>query len=365
MSPQKGVSGKPSSASPGGSSPGGSSPGGSSPGGSSGSSRLDSIRLAVSFADVVASISKLGSLLQVELIDLERGLGRGGIRGNPSVKRLQGIAQGLAFVGLGGRPGSSASPGGSSPGGSSPGGSSPGGSSPGGSSPGGSSRRGLAALSELSTGLLDAGRAIERGVAALRPELTKRGRTTSGLDRIEQLAIAFTIIDPARVGRLGQGVGQSPGGSSPGGSSPGGSSPGGSSPGGSSPGGSSPGGSSRFGLDRLYGATARLSEVVRGLGGFGQSPGGSSPGGSSPGGSSPGGSSPGGSSPGGSSLVGLTDRFRGQSPVVALFESMVGLASAVHGVRGLGGPGGLRVTSPREAFRGKAMAPKSPPRGRG
>src|SRR3954467_6157162 len=99
MSPQKGVSGKPSSASPGGSSPGGSSPGGSSPGGSSGSGRVDSIRLAVSFADVVASVSKLGSLLQVEVIDLERGLGRGGIRGNPSVKRLQGIAQGLAFVG--------------------------------------------------------------------------------------------------------------------------------------------------------------------------------------------------------------------------------------------------------------------------
>jgi hypothetical protein len=356
MSQPKGIRPKGSPASPGGSSPGGSSPGGSSPGGSSGSSGLGSIRLAASLADLVASISQMGNILQIEIIGLERGLSRGGIRGNPSVKRLHEMARGLAFLGVGGRPGSSASPGGSSPGGSSPGGSSPGGSSPGGSS-GSPGRLGLAALSDLSAGLLQVGRAIQRDIATLRPDLTKRGLTTNPLDRIQQLAIAVTIIDPARIGRLGGGVGQSPGGSSPGGSSPGGSSPGGSSPGGSS--------GSTFGLDRLYGATARLSEVVRGFGGFGQSPGGSSPGGSSPGGSSPGGSSPGGSSPGGSSLGGFRDRVTGQSPVGSLFESMINLASAFQGVRGFGGPGGLGVTSPRDALRGGSMAPKSPPRGRG
>jgi hypothetical protein len=368
MSQRSGVPPKRSAASPGGSSPGGSSPGGSSPGGSSpGGSRLGSVRLAASLADFVASISQLGSILQVELIDLERGLSRGGIRGNPSVQRLHETAKGLAFLGVGASRGSSASPGGSSPGGSSPGGSSPGGSSPGGSSPGGSSGGwlGLAALSDLSEGLLDAGRATQRDVSILRDDLARRGLTTNPvLDRIQQLAIAMAIVDPGRIGRLGRGVGvvgQSPGGSSPGGSSPGGSSPGGSSPGGSSPGGSS---GAAFGLERLYGATTRLSELARGLGRFGDQ--GQSPGGSSPGGSSPGGSSPGGSSPGGSSIGGFMGRFGGQSPVgLRLFESLINLASALHGVSGFGALGGLSVTSPREANRGRSMAPKSPPRGRG
>jgi hypothetical protein len=366
MSHQRGVPLNLSAASPGGSSPGGSSPGGSSPGGSSGTGSLfSSVQLAASVTDLVASLSQVGSALQIELTDLERSLAHGGI---PSVSRLQQTAKGLAFLGLAGGRGTSASPGGSSPGGSSPGGSSPGGSSPGGSSPGGSSGlpAGLAALTTLSDGLLDAGREIQRDVTALRGELEKRGlATNAALERIQQLGFAMAIVDPQRIGRLGGigVVGQAPGGSSPGGSSPGGSSPGGSSPGGSSPGGSS---GAAFGLGRLIEATTQLSQIARvgGLVGQGQSPGGSSPGGSSPGGSSPGGSSPGGSSPGGSSGS-FTTRF-GEPSLVAsrLFESLINVAGAFQGVGGRANLSELSVTSPREARRGKSMSPKTPPRGR-
>jgi hypothetical protein len=319
--------------------------------------------LAASVTDLIASISQLGGALQIELMELERSLARTGIRSNPSVSRLQQTARGLAFLGLTGGGGRSASPGGSSPGGSSPGGSSPGGSSPGGSSPGGSSGLpvGLAALTTLSEGLLGAARAIQRDVTALRGELEKRGLATNvALDRIQQLAIAIAIVDPQRIGRLGgvRVVGQAPGGSSPGGSSPGGSSPGGSSPGGSSPGGSS---GAAFDLGRLIEATTQLSQIARagGLVGQGQSPGGSSPGGSSPGGSSPGGSSPGGSS--GS----FTTRFGEQSFVASrLFESLINVGGAFQVLGGGASLSELNVTSPREARRGRSMAPKTPRRGR-